>query len=88
MADGYSIASDAVNARSDEFFQKSTSIAEEIRRAELLLVTDIRNGYYLFTYHKISEAIPYFLRASALLEESDLSQVPQLVTRIKCDCVL
>jgi tetratricopeptide (TPR) repeat protein/DNA-binding CsgD family transcriptional regulator len=82
MADGYSTASDAVNARSDEFFQKSRSIAEEVNRPELLLVTHIRNGYYLFTYRKVSDAIPYFLRASTLLEESDLSQVPQLVTHI------
>ncbi|TJZ59871.1 tetratricopeptide repeat protein [Sphingobacterium olei] len=82
MADGHSIASDAVNARSDEFFQKSRSIAEEIDRPELLLITEARNGHYQFIYRKVSDAIPYFLRASALLDEVDLSQVPQLVTHI------
>lgn len=79
MADGYSIAHDGVNDRSDAFFQKAQAIAAEINRPALLLVTNIRNGYYLFTYRKISEAIPYFMHASTLLDESDLRQVPQLV---------
>lgn len=77
LADGYSIAYDGVNAQSDAYFKKARSVAQDLALPELSLVNNIRNGYYLFTYRKISEAIPYFLQASVLLEEVALEEVPQ-----------
>ncbi|GGH30783.1 tetratricopeptide repeat protein [Sphingobacterium alkalisoli] len=77
LADGYSIAYDGVNDRSDAYFAKARLLARDIGSPALSLVNNIRNGYYLFTYRKISEAIPYFLQASVLLEEVALEDVPQ-----------
>ena len=76
LADGFSIAFDNVNYRSDYYFNKAYSFISEEEDKELWMVTNIRRGYYYYTYREIKDAFPYFLHANDAFETADVKEVP------------
>lgn len=78
MADGFSIAFDRVNDRSNHFFEKASELIEPTNEYELKQMGLIRQGYYYYVYRKIREAFPYFLQANDLKEEVNVNRIPRL----------
>lgn len=64
MADAFSVAYDDVNSPSDHYFQLALNSLAVKKNQHLEMLTNIRWGYYYFTYRKVKEAFPYFLRAN------------------------
>lgn len=78
LAEGFSIAFDRINNRTDFHYKRAKSLAEEMGHTELLLISDLREGYYHFVYRDIQGAIPFFLHASELVEKVAMKNVPQV----------
>lgn len=78
MADAFSVAYDQVNVRSNFYFQRALQWAEESKAKNLAMLTNIRWGYYYFTYRRIAKAFPYFLRANEYREQVISATVPQV----------
>ncbi|MVZ65774.1 hypothetical protein GQF61_07875 [Sphingobacterium sp. DK4209] len=64
MADAFSVAYDDVNPQSDHYFRLALNSVAVKSNQHLEMLTNIRWGYYYFTYRKVKEAFPYFLRAN------------------------
>lgn len=78
MADGFSIAFDNVNNRSNFYFQQAHDLVSMGNEQELYHVGLIRQGYYYFVYRKMREAFPYFLQADDLSQSINLNKIPRL----------
>ena len=78
MADGFSIAFDNVNIRSNFYFQQAHNLVSMGNDQDLFHVGLIRQGYYYFVYRKIREAFPYFLQADDLRPSINLNKIPRL----------
>ncbi|MFZ4263563.1 tetratricopeptide repeat protein [Sphingobacterium sp. HJSM2_6] len=78
MADGYSIAFDQVNERSDFYFKKASNLLIKGNYAALKITGLIREGYYHFTYREVKEAFPFFLQANEMKSKVDLEKIPLL----------
>ncbi len=76
MADGYSIAFDQVNHRSNYYFKKASKLFSNNKFLELKRMGLIREGYYHFTYREVKEAFPFFLQANGLKANVNLKHVP------------
>src|SRR5690606_17290681 len=77
MADGFSIAFDNINARSDFYFNKAQELLENRKEDELLFLTAIRRGYYYFVYREVKQAFPYFLEVSEIQKSVNPKFVPK-----------
>ncbi len=78
MADGFSIAFDQVNPRSNTFYKLASELIERENLPELRMIGNIRQGYYLYTYREVKEAFPYFLLAADLEAEVNTAKIPLL----------
>ena len=78
MADGYSIAFDRVNNKSNEYYAKAQELVEFTREFELQQLGYIRQGYYYYVYRNIKEAFPCFLKANDLKEKIDPDEIPRI----------
>lgn len=78
MADGFSIAFDNVNNRSNFYFQQAHDLVSMGNEQELYHAGLIRQGYYYFVYRKMREAFPYFLQADDLSQSINLNKIPRL----------
>ena len=78
MADGFSIAHDGVNPRSDHYYRLAEQLIEQTDNMELQQVGMIREGYYFFVYRDIPKAFPWFLRADDMMGKVRPSRVPFL----------
>ena len=78
MADGFSIAFDQVNPRSNAYYKLASELIERENLTELRMIGNIRQGYYLYTYREVKEAFPYFLLAADLEREVNTAKVPLL----------
>ena len=76
MADATSILFDGVNQTTNYYFENAVAIAKKSEQKEYLFITLTRAGYYNFIYREISNALPYFLSASKLVEQVDLEKIP------------
>jgi len=76
MADGYSVAFDHTNARSDQYYKYARNLIEAHPNPELEMIGNIRQGYYNFVYRKVIDAFPYFLRANDLNARIDRKKIP------------
>ncbi|WP_138094278.1 hypothetical protein [Sphingobacterium daejeonense] len=57
MADGYSIAFDRVNNKSNEYYAKAQELVEPTREFELQQLGYIRQGYYFYVYRNIKRSL-------------------------------
>ena len=78
MADGFSIAFDRVNERSNYFYKQAQELIRPTREYELQQTGLIRQGYYYFIYRQIKDAFPYFLHANDLKEKINASRIPMI----------
>lgn len=78
MADGFSIAHDSVNSRSDHYYRLAEQLVQQTNNKELQQVGMIREGYYFFVYRDIPKAFPWFLRADDMMGEVRPAWVPFL----------
>ncbi|GAA4146859.1 hypothetical protein GCM10022216_32280 [Sphingobacterium kyonggiense] len=76
MADGYSIAFDRVNPRTDHFFSLGEKLVFDNDYPVLQMVGNVRHGSYYFTYRAVKEAFPYFLQAADLQKNTATDKVP------------
>lgn len=76
MADGYSIAFDRVNARTDHFFTLGEKLVSDNDYTVLQMLGNVRQGSYYFTYRAVKEAFPYFLQAADLQKDIASEKVP------------
>lgn len=83
MADIYSIMHDNTNPYSDHYYQKCLQLAKSTNNIELEFLTYARQGHYYFIYRKISQALPFFLKANYLQPKTDLKKVPALLDHYK-----
>jgi len=77
MADGFSIAFDRTNPRSDFYFNKADELLKDRTENELLLLSAIRRGYYHFVYREVKQAFPFFLQVGEIQKSVDPRQVPK-----------
>ena len=77
MADGFSIAFDHTNPRSDFYFNKADELLKNRTENELLLLSAIRRGYYHFVYREVKQAFPFFLQVGEIQKSVDPRQVPK-----------
>ena len=77
MADGFSIAFDNVNIRSNFYFQQAHNLVSMGNDQDLFQVGLIRQGYYYFVYRKIREAYPYFHQADDIRPSIKLNKNPR-----------
>lgn len=76
MADAFSIAFDNVNVRTDHYFQLALNTTADEKEEGLEMLTNIRWGYYYFTYRNVARAFPYFLRANEFQERVLSAPIP------------
>lgn len=76
MADAFSIAFDNVNDRTDRYFQLALNTIADGKEEGLEMLTNIRWGYYYFTYRNVARAFPYFLRANEFQERVVSATIP------------
>lgn len=77
MADGFSIAFDSTNPRSDFYFNKADELLKNRTENELLFLSAIRRGYYHFVYREVKQAFPFFLQVGEIQKSVDPRQVPK-----------
>jgi len=78
MADGFSIAYDQVNPRSNAYYRLASELVGRENLPELKMIGNIRQGYYMYTYREVQEAFPYFLLAAELEEDINAEKIPLL----------
>lgn len=76
MADGYSMAFDNTNPKSDLYYQLASELVKKHNLIELEVTGLMRQGYYNFVYRKVKEAFPYFLLAHQLKPGVNIQKVP------------
>jgi len=78
MADGFSIAYDQVNPRSNAYYRLASELVGRENLPELKMIGNIRQGYYMYTYREVQEAFPYFLLAAELEKDINAEKIPLL----------
>lgn len=76
IADGFSMAFDGVNPRSDHYYRKAEDLVRNTRYDGLRQAGIIREGHYYFVYREISKALPCFLAADELRKKVKASDLP------------
>ncbi|WP_312135047.1 hypothetical protein [Sphingobacterium sp.] len=76
MADAFSIAFDKPNDRTDRYFELALNTIADENEEGLEMLTNIRWGYYYFTYRNLERAFPYFLRANDFNERVLSATIP------------
>lgn len=76
MADGFSMAFDGVNPRSDHYYRKAEDMVRNTPYDGLRQAGMIREGHYYFVYQEISKALPCFLAADGLRKKVKASDLP------------
>lgn len=79
MADGYSMAFDNTNPKSDLYYKLGNDIVKKHNLVELQVAGLMRQGYYNFVYRKVKEAFPYFLLAHQLKPNINIQKIPLIV---------
>lgn len=76
MADAFSVAYDQVNKRTEHYFQQALQTISGQGEIGLEMLTNIRWGYYYFTYRDVESAFPYFLRANEFRDKILSATIP------------